>query len=315
MQSVLDDILAKLEPEHARALEWFVEHEDEIGARPWRVGGQSVVPGVSIPIVAQRGIHQPSGWKVALSITATRTSIYLDGKPERVDRETWVLPYKAHEGGDGMGLESRWNQALFRNHRERIPVGVFVPEGGQYRNLGLAMVESFDPGTATFLLRGAVRYTQAAGTWTLPEDSSDIVGSLLIAEEAEDLRILAQVRCRVSQDKFRDALMKAYGGRCAATGYDAADALQGAHILAYSGRSSQLTENGLLLRADIHLLFDRHLLSVHPEHRVIRLGSRLRSTAYAGLEGRSLDRPEKDSDVPAANRLAVHWAVFERAAG
>ena len=321
MDTPLQSILNQLEPEHARALEWFLEHEGEVGARPWRVHGESVVPGVRVPLVAQRGIHQPSGWNLALSITATRASVYLDGVPESIDAETWVLPYRAHEGGDGVGAESRWNRALMRNLLERVPVGVFVPEDGKYRNLGLAIVESYDPGSSTFLLRGPMRLAQAEGTWTEPvtdsRPSADLDEAVLLSmvQETADPAAYSLVRRRVAQDRFRDRLVSAYQGKCAVTGYDALDALQGAHILAYSGRSSQLAANGLLLRADVHLLFDRHLLSIEPDSRRLRLARPLLSTAYAELDRKRIAPPARDSDAPDAHRLAVHWAVFERAAG
>ena len=253
---LLDAIEARIGPEHARALEWFANHEGEVGPRPWRKGGQSVVAGIDVPLVAQRGIHRPGGWDLALSVTATRSSVYLDGNPIRMEDDTWGLPYKAHSGADGAGMDSRWNSALFANTASRIPVGVFVPSGRSYRNLGLAMVESYDPSSDTFLLRGPVQHDQPSEMWQDPLGDSDrLGGELVVAEEpAEWVETLRRRRHR--QDEFRDQLLTAYGSSCCVTGYDAVPALQGAHILAYSGRASQSAQNGLLLRSDIHLLFD-----------------------------------------------------------
>lgn len=323
METPLQQILGRLEPEHARALDWFLDHEGEIGRRPWRVDGQSVVEGVSIPLVAQRGIHQPSGWSLALSITATRASVYFDGVPQKIDNDTWVLPYKAHDGRDGAGSDSRWNRALMRNMVERMPVGVFVPEGSRYLNLGLAMVESYDLGTSTFLLRGPMRLTQGEGVWagstaeTMRDPSTgelDDVDLLSEAWQSAEPAVYSRVRRRVAQDRFRDQLLRTYKGKCSVTGYDAPDALQGAHILSYSGRSSQLVTNGLLLRADIHLLFDRHLVAVDPQTHRVCVSPRLMSTAYAYLDKTPVARPERESEAPDSRRLAVHWAVFERSA-
>ena len=81
MDSVLADILSHLKPEHAAALEWFADHENVVGPRPWRKDGESIVPGVGFPVVAQRGIHQPRDWSCAISITATSNGAYLDGRP------------------------------------------------------------------------------------------------------------------------------------------------------------------------------------------------------------------------------------------
>lgn len=316
MDSPLQTVLDQLDAEHARALEWFADHEGDIGPRPWRVGGQSVVAGVHVPLVAQRGIHQPSGWQVALSITATRASVYFDGVPQWIDSDTWALPYMAHAGRDGSGTQSRWNRALLGNLEQRIPVGVFVPHESHYLNLGLAMVESYDPRTGTFLLRGPLRYGQRQEVWSDSDDAR--TSAALAAEQLDQVRELdeplaySRSRRRVAQVQFRQELLRAYDGRCAITGYDADDALQGAHILSYRGRSSQLVRNGLLLRADIHLLFDRHMVGVEPEALRVRLAPALLSTAYADLDGRLLLRPRRAVDMPDATRLSVHWAVFER---
>lgn len=64
---------------------------------------------------------------------------------------------------------------------------------------------------------------------------------------------------REGQPAFRGALILAYAGECAITGCAVTDLLDAAHIARYSGPKSNVTANGLLLRTDIHKLFDlRH---------------------------------------------------------
>ncbi len=317
MYSLLEEILAGLDPEHSAALHWFVEHEGDVGPRPWRSGGRSVVPGVTVPIVAQRGIHQPSGWSKAISITVTRGSQYLDGRRTPLGDETWALPYLAHSGGDGTGFDSRWNRALMENWLDRVPVGVFVPEGREYLNLGLAMVEDFLPDQETFMLRGPVRYSHGLDVWERPASTvSAVPASLLVAEDLDEAeeRVSAYVMRRKAQDRFREDLLSAYGRCCAVTRYDAEDALQAAHIIAYRGASSQQVRNGLLLRADIHLLYDRHLLSVNPGDNRVWLHERLKGTAYRELERRPIYLPDDQALRPEPGRLELHWAVFDRQA-
>ena len=60
--------------------------------------------------------------------------------------------------------------------------------------------------------------------------------------------------------KFRDALIGAYAGRCAITGCSVLDILEAAHITPYLGPDTNHVTNGLLLRADLHTLFDTCLL-------------------------------------------------------
>ncbi|HUZ56031.1 MAG TPA: HNH endonuclease [Streptosporangiaceae bacterium] len=57
------------------------------------------------------------------------------------------------------------------------------------------------------------------------------------------------------------ALMAAYSGRCAVTGCTVQAVLEAAHLRPYRGPDSNVTGNGLLLRADIHTLLDLQLLA------------------------------------------------------
>ncbi|MDZ4166617.1 MAG: HNH endonuclease signature motif containing protein [Coriobacteriia bacterium] len=263
-------------------------------------------------MTAERGIHKPQQLEWALSIGATTGSLYLDGQPAPVGDGTWILAYREHGGAQGHGSESRWNRALLKNVRDRIPVGVFVPTTGRANlNLGLAMPESFDPATGTFLLRGPMRFAQADALWEIPAPSTEDISAEWIAEEDADFLVAALVRQRRAQGAFRESLLDAYSRRCCFTHYEAEAALQGAHILAYSGRSSQVATNGLLLRADVHILFDRHLLSVEPTSMQVRVSPTILRTRYAELEGRPVAEPVSDDLRPDPARLRVHWAVFE----
>jgi len=94
------------------------------------------------------------------------------------------------------------------------------------------------------------------------------------------------------------------------TGYDAEDALQATHIIAYLGASSQQVCNGLLLRADIHLLYDRHLLSVNPHDNRVWAHERLKGTAYGEVGRRPVYLANDRAPSPEPERLELHWAVF-----
>jgi len=73
-----------------------------------------------------------------------------------------------------------------------------------------------------------------------------------------------QIRERRGQQHFRDALRKRYGDRCLVTGCEVLAVLEAAHIKPYRGEDDNHPGNGLLLRADIHTLFDLDLLGVEP---------------------------------------------------
>ena len=86
--------------------------------------------------------------------------------------------------------------------------------------------------------------------------------------------MLTQVRISTA------ALLEAHSGRCAVAGFDAAAALEGAHLRPYLGPGSNAVTNGLLLRADIHTLFDLGLLAPDPMTRTIAVSKLLAGTQY-----------------------------------
>jgi hypothetical protein len=121
--------------------------------------------------------------------------------------------------------------------------------------------------------------------------------------------VLAAVARRQGQASFRNALFRAYDGGCAVTGTTVPAVLQAAHITPYLGTETNHVTNGLLLRADIHTLFDLGLLRIEPEALIIRVSAALRSTPYANLEGQVIAATVKASQRPSAAALRQH---FER---
>jgi predicted restriction endonuclease len=121
--------------------------------------------------------------------------------------------------------------------------------------------------------------------------------------------VLATIIRRQGQTQFREGLLKNYRERCAATGYTAREVLEAAHIDPYRGAKSNVLSNGLLLRADIHTLFDLNLIGVDDQGRWV-VSSRLAGTAYADLAGKRLAPPS--SSAPDAAALARHLIRLER---
>lgn len=116
------------------------------------------------------------------------------------------------------------------------------------------------------------------------------------------MRAVAQRR---GQPLFRARLLDAYGGRCAITGCTAVEVLEAAHVLPYRGEHTHRMDNGLLLRADLHTLFDCQLLWITPEFKVA-LAPALLTTDYATLEGKPLNLPASEADHPNPTHLMEH---------
>ncbi len=83
------------------------------------------------------------------------------------------------------------------------------------------------------------------------------------------------VRQRLGQGAFRVLITDTYQRRCAVTGEKALPVLEAAHIRPVSEGGTHRIDNGLLLRSDVHALFDRGYVTVTPDYR-FRVSRRLR---------------------------------------
>ena len=116
------------------------------------------------------------------------------------------------------------------------------------------------------------------------------------------------IALRMGQPKFRKKLFRAYAGKCAFTGTSLADVLEAAHIIPYNGLSTNHVTNGLLLRSDIHALFDLGLLSINPKDFRIYCAKQIRrEPMYAELNGKPLRVPEKAMQKPNQDALRNHF--------
>jgi hypothetical protein len=92
------------------------------------------------------------------------------------------------------------------------------------------------------------------------------------------------VRQRLGQGAFRVLVTDAYERRCAVTGEKALPVLQAAHIRPVTKEGTHQLDNGLLLRSDIHALFDQGYVTVTPDHRFWwASGSRRTSTTASRI--------------------------------
>ncbi|MFM7606242.1 MAG: HNH endonuclease, partial [Prosthecobacter sp.] len=91
--------------------------------------------------------------------------------------------------------------------------------------------------------------------------------------EANDQReaVVQAIKLRRGQAVFRNRLIEAYDGKCVVTGCEVLAVLEAAHIKPYRGLKDNAVQNGLLLRADIHTLFDLNLLAINPATQTVEL--------------------------------------------
>lgn len=125
-------------------------------------------------------------------------------------------------------------------------------------------------------------------------------------------KIFSAILRRQGQQAFRLNLLRAYRNQCAVTGCKTDWVLEAAHITPYRGPKTNHLANGLILRADIHTLFDLGLISVDPATLEVKVSSLLDGTEYASLDGRSLALPAKKSAWPSRAALHSHFSTFRR---
>lgn len=99
-------------------------------------------------------------------------------------------------------------------------------------------------------------------------------------------RRLVLTKARYGQEAFRQELLKRYGAVCAVTGPCPTDVLEAAHLRPFAEHETHDLDEGVLLRADVHRLYDNNLLAVDPESWTVVLAPSLRDySEYAKLSG------------------------------
>ncbi|MEE3663226.1 HNH endonuclease [Brenneria sp. g21c3] len=113
-------------------------------------------------------------------------------------------------------------------------------------------------------------------------------------------------RTRKGQLLLKRKLLEVYGASCSITGCETIEVLEAAHIISHAESGINHSENALLLRADIHILFDRNLLKIDPENFKIILDDSLKNTEYWNLNGKKL-RKRSDGKKPSVEYLRKRW--------
>lgn len=116
---------------------------------------------------------------------------------------------------------------------------------------------------------------------------------------------------RLGQGSFRVLVTEAYERRCAITGERTLPVLEASHIKPYSENGPHSLDNGLLLRSDLHTLYDRGYLTVTTDNRIV-VSKRIKEDYGNGREyykmhgNELLILPEKHNDRPAKEYLEWH---------
>lgn len=173
-----------------------------------------------------------------------------------------------------------------------FPVLLFTRTGSRdsFTYHGLARAET-----------GSIRSTTPVqAIWTVESAAPTLTVESLEAATQEELdafvpsngderqRVLREIRIRRGQQAFRMTLLDAFHGKCAISGCSVTGVLEAAHIRPYRGPGDNHPSNGLLLRSDLHTLFDLNLLGIEPDGHVIRIHKSARQSPYDAYHGTKL---------------------------
>lgn len=270
------------------------------------------------------GIYKPKGFVYPLSVASMLKSRYSDQLFHNPDR-TWWMEYSPKAGRMDLAVNAGLVQCL----TDRQPVLVLRQEsdkisaaGSRHLLLGLGYIESFDPATDLFRIRGLTFDEVAAVTGTgLSEESDDLIETALRLESLEEwIPFAAEDRgvYRISRQKrdsaFRSVVLANYGYTCAVTGqrfkshrHVEAD---GAHIIGKEVRGTDDPRNGIALSKSAHWAFDRGIFTISDQYNVI-VNPRAKSASIGNfpalqMHRRKMTLPSDSFYWPHHDALAWH---------
>lgn len=252
----------------------------------------------------KNGIFRPRGYdSVWLFITERKTSDRFQ-YADSLDGQLLHMEGQLKGRTDFLIVEHRErNLELLVFHRK----AKYEHPGAGFRYEGAFIYQSHSGGHPTsFILRRdasdkdtalakVARYQDTQGAF----DPTDI-------RDARERTTVSIVRRR-GQPRFRQQLLESYQSRCAVTGCSIEPILEAAHIHPYLGKGTNVVSNGLLLRTDIHTLFDLGLLWIDPQNFCVRISKQLMHSEYAFLDGKYIILPENELDYP--SRPALEFRI------
>jgi hypothetical protein len=115
------------------------------------------------------------------------------------------------------------------------------------------------------------------------------LGALLSAtDRISGGHVQVTVRARIGQGRFRRRLLEKFGSVCALTGPAPREVLEAAHLYSYAATGRHEVGGGLLLRRDVHALFDAGLVTVGEDDLVVVAPGLTDHPVYGAMAGRGV---------------------------
>jgi putative restriction endonuclease len=268
--------------------------------------------GERIPLVnPRRGIFKPRQMQRLLSIKTVipkpGNRVWYDDQNQahrQVHEAGELVDYSFMQGGADKA-ENRW---LYEAMVDQVPVIYF---------LGVAPGR-FTAIYPTFIAEWSASDQKVRLAFGEPQFASSKVSAPSAPERHYALSL---VRRRLHQAMFREAVLAAYGGRCAISGLPEPRLLDAAHIMpdVDEALGQPLVINGLPMSKVHHAAYDANLIGIDPDFRVhvsdqllaINDGPMLEGLKQSG--GRLLLPPKRKVDLPDRVRLATRFELFKAA--
>jgi putative restriction endonuclease len=269
------------------------------------------VQGQRIPLInPQRGIFKPRQLRFLLSIRTVfpkpGAKVWYDDQ-RQVHRQIFdseeTVEY-AFMGQDPNAADNQWLREAFEN---QVPIIYFLGIApAHYEAIFPVFISAWNAKS----LKAQVAFGLSEQTLKRPETA---------VERRYALRLVKQ---RLHQSSFREAVIAAYGSRCALTGLPEPLLLDAAHIIEdkHEQLGQPVVTNGIPLSKTHHAAFDAHLIGIDPDYTV-HVSDRLLSLHDGPmLEGlkmlnqRKIHLPNRVKDYPDRDRLAVRFERFRVAA-
>lgn len=275
-----------------------------------------IFDGKRVPLVnPQRGIFKPRQMKYLLSI---KTHYPVPGRRVWYDDQRHVheqifqgdssVTY-AFMGEDPDAADNRWLREAFE---QRIEIIYFL---GVAPRRFMACYPCYVVGWNASSLSAEIAFVR-------PQATSDGLVYAQPDDTVERRYALRDTRQRLHQYSFRQAVIAAYGGRCALSKLPEPRLLDAAHIIEDGDRhwGQPVVQNGLPLSKLHHAAFDAHLIGIDPDYRLhvsrqlldIEDGPTLE--ALKDLDGETIHLPARKRDWPDRDRLALRFAAFRERA-
>jgi len=120
-------------------------------------------------------------------------------------------------------------------------------------------------------------------------------------------KIKKLITLRQGQPKFRNRLLKNYSFKCCISKCDVIDTLEACHIYSYMGPKTNHLTNGLILRSDLHILYDKGLICIDENYKVKISGKIKNSDWYSQFHGISITKPIENYP----NKEAIKYKLME----